>query len=267
RAAPGLGGPDGTVGRGYPAPAAAPAATPAASGSANPSQGEAAAAGIDAGVINQAIGSWAAITQPARVLGVFDVSGSMNTKVPTAKGATRAEVTARAARVGLTLFDDKWSVGVWVFSTRMDGDKPYKELYPISPLSVARNEINATTNQFGPKKGGGTGLYDTVLAAYKEVQNGYVEGRVNSVLLFTDGKNENPDGLTQAQLLAEMKKSTDPKKPVRLVIVGIGTGVDKGELEKITAVTPAGGVFLAPDESKITDIFLQAMASRTGAKG
>ena len=266
-AAAGLRGPDGTTGSGFSKPVGAPAATPAATGSANPSQGEAAAASVDAGVINQAIGSWAAITLPGRVLAVFDVSGSMATKVPTAGGLTRSEVTARAARVGLGLFDDNWSLGVWIFATGLDGKKPYKELYPISPLSAARTEVDDTTHEFGPVKGGGTGLYDTVLAAYKEVQNGWVGGRINSVILFTDGKNENKDGIDIDTLLVQMKKATDPKRPVRLVIIGIGTGVDKNELEKITGVTPAGGVFLAPDPAKITEIFLQAMASRTGAKG
>ncbi|MEV6492808.1 substrate-binding domain-containing protein [Actinoplanes sp. NPDC051633] len=263
-AAAGLRGPDGTVGTGFSMPVGAPSAT-APAGSADASQGGAAASGIDAGVINQALGSWAAITQPGRVLSVFDVSGSMAEPVPTAGGLTRSQVTAQAARVGLSLFDDKWSVGVWIFSTELDGKKPYKELYPISPLTAARSELAATTNKFGPKKGGGTGLYDTVLAAYREVQRDYVPGRINSVILFTDGKNENKDGIEIDQLLVEMKKALNPKRPVRLVIIGIGTGVDRNELKRITDVTPAGGVFLAPDPAKMTDIFLQAMASRTGA--
>jgi Ca-activated chloride channel family protein len=263
----GLRGPDGSTGSGFAKPVSAPSVAPAVTGAAGQSEGGAAAAGVDAGVINQALGSWAAITLSARVLAVFDVSGSMGKKVPTAGNLTRAEVTARAARTGLTLFDDKWSVGVWVFSTDLVGKRPWKELVPISPLSAARTEINETTNHFQPVPDGGTGLYDTVLAAYKEVQNGWVGGKVNSILLFTDGKNENKDGIDLPTLITDLKKATDPKRPVRLVIVGIGDEVDKNELQKIVAVTPAGGVFLARDPAKIGDIFLQAMASRTGASG
>lgn len=263
----GLRGADGSTGDGFSLPVGAPSATPAATGAAKPTEGRAAAAGIDAGAINQALGSWAAITQPARALAVFDVSGSMKTKVPTADDKSRAQVTAEAARTGLSLFDDKWSVGVWIFSTNMVGKRPWKELVPISPLSAARETVANSTNQFTPKDNGDTGLYDTVLAAYKEVQSGWVGGRINSVLLFTDGKNDNPDGITLETLLAEMKKVNDPKRPVRLVIVGIGDEVDRNELQKITDATPAGGTFVATDPAKITDIFLQAMASRTGAKG
>ena len=107
----------------------------------------------------------------------------------------------------------------------------------ISPLTAARSELSATTTKLGPKKGGGTGLYDTVLAAYREVQRDYVPGRINSVILFTDGKNENKDGISRAQLLSELKRLADPKRPVRLVIIGIGNEVDRQELEAITTAT------------------------------
>jgi hypothetical protein len=51
-----------------------------------------------------------------------------------------------------------------------------------------------------------------------------------------------------------------------MVIIGIGNEVDRKELEAITAATDAGGVFIAPDPAKIGDIFLEAIASRSGAR-
>ncbi|MEV6598326.1 VWA domain-containing protein [Actinoplanes sp. NPDC051346] len=261
----GLRAPDGTWGAGFAAPTGAPEATPGATAPTTGTQG-AGAAGLDAGSINRALGSWAAITLPGRVLAVFDVSGSMKTKVPTAGNIDRAAVTRAAALQGLTLFDDKWEVGTWVFSTNMDGDKPYKEIVPITPLTSGRAKLQASVSSITPKDGGNTGLYDTALAAYKSVQQGWVPGRVNTVLLFTDGKNENADGISRATLISELKKLNDPTKPVRMVIVGIGTGVDAGELEAITAATSAGGVFIAPDPAKISDIFLEAISSRSGAR-
>ena len=265
----GLRGPDGTVGDGFSAPVGAPAATKAASAPpADPNKGGAAAAGgVDAGAISQALGSWSAITLPGRALAVFDISGSMKEKVPTAGNLTRAQVTQRAAQGGLALFDDNWSVGVWVFSTELVGKRPWKEIVPISPLTSARNELNAATAQIVPKDGGDTGLYDTALAAYKEVQKDWVDGRINSVLLFTDGKDDNPDSIGRDRLVAELKRANDPKHPVRMVIIGIGPGVDRKELETITSATSAGGVFIAPDPAKISDIFLEAISSRNGANG
>ena len=66
---------------------------------------------------------------------------------------------------------------------------------PISPLSSARNKLNDALNEMKPKKNGDTGLFDTALAAYKNVQNGWQAGRVNSVILFTDGVTESHDSM------------------------------------------------------------------------
>jgi hypothetical protein len=227
--------------------------------------GGSAAAGLDASAISQALGGWAAITLPGRALAVFDVSGSMLEPVPTAGGATRAQVTQQAAAGGLQLFDDRWAVGVWLFSTDMDGKKPYKQIVPIRPLSSGRPELQASISKIVPKKNGQTGLYDTVLAAYRNVEDGWQAGKVNSVLLFTDGQNQNPGGISQATLVTELKKLNDPKRPVRLVIIGIGDEVNRNELETITKATTSGGVFIAEDPAKIGDIFLEAIASRSGA--
>ncbi|OJF12058.1 substrate-binding domain-containing protein [Couchioplanes caeruleus] len=260
----GLRAPDGTVGAGFAAPTGAPQATPGATAPSTGTEGSA-ASGIDASAINRVLGSWTAITLPGRVLAVFDVSGSMKTKVPTAGNLDRAAVTRAAAVQGLTLFDDKWEVGTWVFSTEMDGDKPYKEVVPITPLTSGRAKVQASVSEIVPKEGGNTGLYDTTLAAYKEMQENWVQGKVNSVLLFTDGKNENANGISRETLIAELKKIVKPEKPIRMVIIGIGTGVDADELEAITAAT-GGGVFVAPDPAKISEIFLEAISSRNGAR-
>jgi Ca-activated chloride channel family protein len=264
-AAVGLRSADGTLGANFALPVGAPQATTPTSAKPDPAQGGAAATVLSASAISQAIGGWAAVTLPAQALAVFDISGSMTTKVPTAGGQTRAQVTQGAARRGLSLFDDKWSVGMWVFSTELIGKQAWKEVVPISPLSAARAELQASIAQIVPKRGGGTGLYDTALAAYKEVQGVWQDGKVNSVLLFTDGKNENKAGLTREELIAALKKANDPRRPVRMVIIGIGDEVDRKELQDIAAATSAGGVFIAEDPARINDIFLEAMATRSGA--
>jgi Ca-activated chloride channel homolog len=266
--AAGLRAADGTTGTGFVAPVGAPAASPPTANAAGTSGGgTAAAAPADASAINGVIGKWAAITVPGRVLAVFDVSGSMSTKVPTAGGADRAAVTRAAAKQGLALFDDKWSVGVWLFSTNLVGKRPWKQIVQISPLSNARDQLQASVAQIVPRSGNqaGTGLYDTALAAYKEVKSSWQPGRINSVILFTDGQNQNPGGLGRDQLLSQLSKLKDPTKPVRMVIIGIGNEVDPKELQAITNATSAGGVFVAKDPAKISDIFLQAIATRSGA--
>ncbi|MEU4560322.1 substrate-binding domain-containing protein [Actinoplanes sp. NPDC023936] len=261
----GLRAPDGTYGSGFQAPVGAPAASPAVKSPSGTEGGGKAASGVSGKELSQAVGSWVATTLPGRVLAVFDVSGSMDKAVPSAGGATRAQVTQEAARGGLALFNNKWAVGVWRFSTKLDGNRPYKELVPITPLTSGRQRLQESINDLDPVPAGNTGLYDTVLAAYQEVQKNWKAGRSNSVILFTDGENENEDGLEQGEFLDQLQKAVDPKKPVRLVLIGIGNEVNKAELDKISATVKGSGVFVAEDPAQISDIFLEAIGTRTGA--
>jgi Ca-activated chloride channel homolog len=245
----GLRAADGSAGGGFPAPKASPAG-PAPTGPAP-----------DQGTVEKVLSAWRTVTAPGRLLAVLDVSGSMKTPVPTAGGVTRSAVTVEAARRGLRLLDDQWAVGLWIFSTRLRGTLDWDELVPIGPLSSQREALQAGLNEVSGRVTGGTGLYNTVLAAYKNVQAGWDPGRVNGILVMTDGKNEHAGGLTLARLLAELRRIADPKRPVQVIMLGIGDEVGEAEMKKITGAT-GGGTFLAPDPSQIGEIFLKAMGLR-----
>jgi Mg-chelatase subunit ChlD len=133
---------------------------------------------------------------------------------------------------------------------------------PIGPLSAQRTRAQQVLSQLRPRAD--TGLYDTMLAAYKRVLDGYDPGRVNSIVMMTDGENDDPSGgLSLDGLLGEMKKLVDPKKPIRVIMIGIGTDVSESAMKAIAETAGANsGVYLAPDPAKIGEIFLQAIASR-----
>jgi Ca-activated chloride channel homolog len=255
----GLRGPDGVGGSGFASPAGAP--TPAGTPSATSAPG-AGGGGAEVAAVERTLSAWTAITLPARMLAVIDVSGSMLEEVPTARNATRAQVTAEAAKRGLALFDDTWAVGLWAFSTELEGARDWRELAPIGPLSSNRSALAAGLNQLQPKRNGDTGLYDSLLAAYKTVQKGWDPGRVNSVVMLTDGENDDDNGISLAQLLAELKRIKDTKRPIQVVMIGIGPSVGPQALQQITKVT-GGGVFTTDDPAKIGEIFLKAVALRT----
>ncbi len=219
---------------------------------------------VDPAVVSQVLNTWSAVTQAGRILAVLDVSGSMKTPVPTAGNKTREEVTVQAAAGGLSLFGDDWSVGLWEFSTKLNGSIPYKQLVPIGPVSSQRPKLAAALNGIRPTNGD-TGLYDTVLAAYKQVQANWDPTKVNSIVLMTDGQNDNPGGLTLDQLIQQLKKIVDPQRKVEVIAIGIGEA-SQAELTQITNVT-SGQVFFASDPSKINQIFLQAIALRPGSGG
>ncbi|MFU8851984.1 VWA domain-containing protein [Micromonospora sp. SL1-18] len=256
-AAQALRGPDGTWGEGFQAPQGAPSRA----GDGPASQG--AAAGLDPIAIQQATTTWSVATQSGRMLSVIDVSGSMKQKVATANGATRLQVTVAAANQGLQLFDDSWAIGLWTFSTNLNGPLDYREVVPIKPLSSNRDALRQGLASIKPSNGD-TGLYDTLLAAYKKVQEDWEPGKVNSVVLFTDGKNDDADGISQKDLLAQLKKLRDPEQPIQVIIIGIGSDVSQAELEPITAIT-GGRPFVTVDPTKIGEIFLQAIALRPPA--
>jgi Ca-activated chloride channel family protein len=252
-AAAGLRAPDGTPGA-----LALPAGAPAPVVTAPPSATQRAQVAAD---VDKALSTWIAVTLPARMLAVIDVSGSMLELVPTAGNVTREQVTLEAARRGLGLFDDSWAVGLWTFSTELDGAKDYRQLMPIGPLSAQRSTLLSKLGAIQPKPKGDTGLYDTLLAAYQTVQNDWDPGRVNSIVMMTDGDNDDANGISHADLLAKLKQLADPKRPIQVIIIGIGTAVNGAPLEQITKTT-GGGVFVAKDPAKIGEIFLQAISLR-----
>jgi hypothetical protein len=255
----GMRGPDGRPAKGFALPSAAPepSVTPA------PTTTERAAT---AAAVQKTLGTWHAVTLPARMLAIIDVSGSMLERVASAANATRAQVTIEAARRGLGLLDDSWAVGLWIFSTNLQGSVDHQELLPIQPLSVQRTQLLATLGTIKPKPQGDTGLYDTILAAYQAVQKDWDPGRVNSIVLMTDGDNDDANGVSLSELQAKLGALVDPKRPIQLIILGIGSSVNADPLTTITKIT-GGGVFVAQDPANIGEIFLKAISLRSSTQG
>jgi hypothetical protein len=254
---------DGTWGAGFEAPTGAPSPAGTPQVTASPNGGGSAAGGFDPVAVEAVLSTWIAVTLPARMLAVIDVSGTMRGAVPSAGGASRMDITKAAASQGLGLFGDDWAVGLWIFSTNMGGGLDYKELVPIGPLSASRNQLVGALQNVQVKRRGDTGLYDTVLAGYKNVQDGWQAGRINSMVILTDGiGNDDPDGgIELPALLQQLGKIKDDKRPVQVIIIGLGDAINRGPLDQIVRTT-GGGVFVAEDPAKIGEIFLRAISLR-----
>jgi Mg-chelatase subunit ChlD len=109
--------------------------------------------------------------------------------------------------------------------------------------------------------GGGTGLYDSLLAAYKQMVSTYAPGRVNSVILLTDGRNDDATGVSLEQLLGDISALKDPNKPVVIVTVGMGQDVDTAALSAVSTIT-GGKTYLARNPQDINQVFIDALLSR-----
>lgn len=207
---------------------------------------------------DQLLNQWAAVNRSARMQVLLDVSGSMAQAVPEAD-ANRMTLTVQAAELGIRLFKPTTKIGLWRFSTNLDGDQDYKELLPVRP--VEEHLADGSLDQLRAVRAipnGATGLYDSVLAAYTSARQNWEPGRINLVVVLTDGKNEDPQGISQEQLLARLAELQDPKRPLQIIGIGIGPDIDPVELRAISQAT-GGDAYTTPDPTKIVDVFYAAM--------
>ncbi|WP_092807213.1 substrate-binding domain-containing protein [Rhodococcus globerulus] len=219
----------------------------------------------DQAALDKTLGSWALLAKPIRTLVAIDVSSSMD--FPAAGGKTRMDLTTAAALTGNQVFPDSVAAGLWAFSQGMNGTQDYQELVPIRRYDTMvggltqRSLMAEQTKTLTKLKRGATGLYDTTLAAFRKVQESYDPRAVNSVIILTDGANEDPDSITREQLLDVLEREQDPARPVIIVTIGITDDADAAALADISRVT-GGSTYIARDPSEISGVFVNALAHR-----
>lgn len=185
------------------------------------------------------VGRIDALAKPTRLLGVFDVSLSMRSKL--ADGLTRIQLTAAATRLGVNLLPDSGSVGAWVFSSKMDGAKDYRVIAPVKRLGSLtaggeawRGYLLRLTNDLDRYlHPGGTSLYDTTIASMKYMHESFDERANNSIILLSDGANEDGDGASLKRTLAEIRKLNRGREKVTIYTAALGPDADFGAMKKI----------------------------------
>ena len=216
-------------------------------------------------VLTAARQTFLALHQHGATLAVFDSSGSMAEIVPNSGGRTKFEVAIDAAIAGLPLFADDSELGLWHFSTRLDGDRDYQELVPLGPLSedvngVPRREyLTSFAGRIRPAND--TGLYDTALAAYEKMTAEYVPGKVNQVVILTDGKNEDPGSISLEELVERLRELYDPQRPVQLITIAYGADADQEALRRISEATGAKS-YQSLDPNNIFQVMVHALTDR-----
>ena len=212
----------------------------------------------DAATVAKVTDTWQAATTDFSLLAVFDVSGSMNDKVgPT----TRVAITQEAAGIALSALPPSTKLGLWYFSIGIgEGGADYKKVAPIGRLDDPAHRAQVAAGAAGLSKnvGGGTGLYDTIWAAYQTVQQNYDPDRVNAVVVLTDGRNDDPNGMSLDQLKANLRQANDPNKPIAITTIGIGPDVDPKALTDISRMTYSD-FYSAPSPGDMTTVLARAL--------
>lgn len=216
-------------------------------------------------LVDNILRKWSALTKPIRSLVVQDVSGSMSKKTD---GRSRAELLREASLFGLKQFPKNTALGYWAFSINRGGDnQDYREILPIRPLSetvdgvTQRVLLGKAVDETLSDLAGGTGLYDTTLAAFRSVYDSYDPAYSNSVIIMTDGRNEDRDSITLQNLVSELNIMKNPARRIPIIAVGISEDADAAALKKIAEATD-GQVFIARDPKDIGAILLQAVSFR-----
>lgn len=100
---------------------------------------------------------------------VVDASGSMATVVP-GRNQSRRDVTKASLIQALGQFTPNDEIGLWEFTTTLDGAKDYRKLVPTARLGdpvkgggTHREKLAAAFSTLQLVANGATGLYDTTL--------------------------------------------------------------------------------------------------------
>ncbi len=217
--------------------------------------------------VKQSMDTWTALTRPTNVLLVLDVSGSMNDPVP-GTGKSKLSLAKDAAKSAVNLFAHDAQAGLWVFSSKQDGTKPYRALVPLGKVGDQVNGKGRKDELIGAidrvPATGATGLYDTIAAAQQTVVDNFQSGSTNLVVLLTDGKNE-PDGgagINLDQLKEKLgQNNADNARRVPVVTVGYGEDADFGALQAVSAATGATS-YTSKTAFDINQVLLTAIFGR-----
>jgi Ca-activated chloride channel family protein len=236
--------PGGAMGPGFPAPTAAP-----------PIESIVGAPLDDAARLNRALGLWIAANIASRTLALFDVTASMRTPMRTTHGvASRFTVMLEAARSGLDMFAADSQVGMWGFGEGHLQGAPIAELTPRHK-AVFEQAMAAAQ----PAASDDSNLYDTLLAAYQAMRDGYDPRRPNLIVVLTDGGDSDPGGLRMERFTRELQRLADPTRPIRVILIGIDVSTPAAADLRAIAEVMGGGYFPLSSPEQIQSIFLKAL--------
>lgn len=214
--------------------------------------------------IDEALRAWSRLAPPTNILVLTDTSEHMAEPL---NGGTRVEVALAAARIGLQLFPDSTHMGFWEFAHRLGGVKGYEERVGLGPINrpvtgelVRRGRLNELTTTITAHPGRDSSLHDAILSGFREVGGKYREEMNNTLLVITSGRDDGR-GLKLSELTERLRAEWKPERPIQIIVIAFGKGVDRDGLAGITAATN-GSLHVAQEPGEIIDVFLEALARR-----
>jgi hypothetical protein len=221
---------------------------------------------ITPAVIDEALDAWSRLAPPANILVLADVSKHMTEPIK-GGGGTRWDVALKAARLGLQLFPNSTSMGLWTFADGLGGAKGYRELVGLGPMTqpangdqfVRRSRIDELIQTLTVENRASS-LDDALLSGFREVSRRYDPMMNNIVLALTAGADDGR-GITGQDLVAKLRSEWNPDKPVQIIVVAFGSDYNQATLLPAANITN-GSLYAADQPGQIIDVFLSALARR-----
>ncbi|MBH0131231.1 substrate-binding domain-containing protein [Salinibacterium sp. NK8237] len=207
--------------------------------------------------------NWNSLNLRSRILTVVDVSGSMLERAW--DGQRRIEMFQNSAEDAFSTLSEDDELGMWLFSKERVGEEDWEDVAGIRSMNDPDHveSLQEIIDTLPSRINGYTGLNDTVLAAVTHVRDDFDPDKVNSVVLITDGRNEDDNGISLETLVDELNamidKNTD--EPVPVVLVGIGPDTDVEAMRKIAQVT-GGTAYQANNPTELSNVMLEALSQR-----
>lgn len=210
----------------------------------------------DVATISAALDQWAQVRKPSSVMELIDISGSMDQ--PIGDGRSRLDGAIEGAQTTLEHFRGSDEIGVWAFTTGVDSEagEGIVDLRDVSALGSDRESLGESLDDLRYSTRAGTPLYDAVLTAYETMSERAESGRINAIVLLSDGEDTDSvislDSLV-ARISADVAEGSDDA-PVRIFAIAYGESADHNALKRIADAT-GGQVFDASDPESIDLVF------------
>lgn len=210
----------------------------------------------DVATISTALDQWAQVRKPSSVMELIDISGSMDEQI--GDGRSRLDGAIEGAQTTLEHFRSTDEIGVWAFTTGVDSEagEGIVALRDVAALGSDRETLGESLDDLRYATRNGTPLYDAVLTAYEAMNERAEPGRINAIVLLSDGEDTDSkislDSLV-ARLSADVAEGSDDA-PVRIFPIAYGESADLDSLKRIADAT-GGQVFDASDPERIDLIF------------
>jgi Ca-activated chloride channel homolog len=213
-------------------------------------------------VLSRMLDDWPDLRKRARVLLVFDVSGSMNEEAWPGTSRLDAAKAAAIASVGQLHPDDE--VGLWVFSSEQHfvtkdnkNPLPYQEVVTPAPLRSSQDQLVDAIGSLYAE--GGTALYHTIRQAERSMRAKLDRSRINAIVVLSDGMNDYPLDNDLGALLGDLDAG-NLELSVRVFAIAFD---QQSELNTLTQIARASraAAYDARDPSTINDVFTSVLSN------